>query len=228
MNNNQNEWKNPSTEDGTIGRTTLRDRRRKQKQQVLYLVQLALLTAVLLVLHFTGAAIPLPGTKISLVLIPIALGAMLLGPLAGAVLGFIYGMTVFISLGVMHLDLFTGFLFDNTPVMAALICTVKTTAAGLIAGLVYRLLRKKSVLLAVFVAAALVPTINTGLFVLGCFIIMGTINDYISQVGLDCSGVYFIMILCAGLNYVLELAINLIFSPALERIIRLVSKKVRR
>lgn len=229
MNNNQNE-RNAAREDGTVGRTapTLRDRRRKQKQQILYLVQLALLTAVIMALHFSGVAIPAFGTKISLVLIPIALGAMLLGPAAGAILGFIYGATVFVSLGVMHMDPFTGFLFDNTPVMAALICTVKTTAAGFVAGWVYRALSKKSVWLAVFVAAALVPTINTGVFVLGCFIIMGTINDYIASQGGGFTAVYFILILCAGINYLLELAINLIFSPALERLVRLLSKKLRR
>lgn len=228
MNNNQNERKNPSAPDGTEGRTapTLRDRRRKQKQNILYLVQLALLTAVIMVLHFSGVAIPAFGTKISLVLIPIALGAMLLGPVAGAILGLIYGMTVFISLGVMHMDPFTGFLFDNTPIMAALICTVKTTAAGFVAGWVYRVLAKKNVLLAVFVAAALVPTVNTGIFVLGCFLIYSTISEFAAGAGY--SAVYFILIICAGLNYVLELAINLIFSPALERLVRLLSKKIRR
>ena len=227
MNNNQNE-RNTAREDGTVGRTapTLRDRRRKQKQQILYLVQLALLTAVIMALHFSGVAIPAFGTKISLVLIPIALGAMLLGPAAGAILGFIYGMTVFVTLGVMHMDPFTGFLFDNTPVMAALICTVKTTAAGFVAGWVYRALSKKSVWLAVFVAAALVPTINTGVFVLGCFLIYSTISEFAAGAGY--SAVYFILIVCAGINYVLELAINLIFSPALERLVRLLSKKLRR
>ena len=227
MNNNQNE-RNAAREDGTVGRTapTLRDRRRKQKQQILYLVQLALLTAVIMALHFSGVAIPAFGTKISLVLIPIALGAMLLGPAAGAILGFIYGMTVFVTLGVMHMDPFTGFLFDNTPVMAALICTVKTTAAGLVAGWVYRALSKKSVWLAVFVAAALVPTVNTGVFVLGCFLIYSTISEFAAGAGY--SAVYFILIVCAGINYLLELGINLIFSPALERLVRLLSKKLRR
>ena len=227
MNNNQNEW-TTTQQDGTPGRTapTLRDRRRKQKQQILYLVQLALLTAVIMVLHFSGVAIPAFGTKISLVLIPIALGAMLLGPVAGAILGFIYGMTVFISLGVMHMDPFTGFLFDQTPVMAALICTVKTTAAGLVAGFVYRALSKKNTLLAVFVAAALVPTVNTGVFVLGCFLIYNTISLVAASNGY--SAVYFVLIVCAGVNYALELAINLIFSPALERITRILSKRIRR
>ncbi len=200
----------------------------KRKQHVLYMVELALLTAIMMVLHFTGAAIPAFGTKISLVLIPIALGAMLLGPIAGGILGLIYGMTVFISLGVMHLDVFTGFLFDHAPVAAFLICTLKSTAAGLVAGWAYNLLRTKNVLLAVFVAAALVPTVNTGIFVIGCFLIYNTINAYIADQTLGVSPVYFIMILCAGINYALELAVNLIFAPALERIIRLVSKQIKR
>jgi thiamine transporter ThiT len=139
---------------GTLGRTN----RRKQKDTILYLVQLAILTAVIMVLHFSGAAIPAFGTKISLTLIPIALGAMILGPTAGGILGFIYGLTVYISLGVLHMDAFTGVLFDNNPIMTFLICTVKTTAAGILGGLTYRVLRKKNDLLAVFITAALVPT----------------------------------------------------------------------
>ena len=146
MNNNRNEQITPTM--------TLRNRRRSQKQRVLYLVQMALLTAIIMALHFSGVAIPAFGTKISLVLIPIALGAMLLGPTAGAILGFIYGATVFITLGVMHMDPFTAFLFDSNPIATFLICTVKTTAAGLVAGFVYRALSKKNVWLAVIVASA--------------------------------------------------------------------------
>ena len=218
MNNNKYEQTSPTV--------TLRDRRRTQRQRVLYLVQMALLTAVIMALHFSGTAIPAFGTKISLVLIPIALGAMLLGPTAGAVLGFIYGMTVFVSLGVLHMDPFTAFLFDHNPVATFLICTVESTAAGLVAGLVYRALSRKSSLLAVFVASALVPTINTGVFVIGCFTIYNTISQVAAGSGY--SAVYFILIICAGANYALELAINLIFSPALERITRILSKRIRR
>ena len=199
----------------------------KRKQSILKLVQFALLTAITMVLHFSGAAIPAFGTKISLVLIPLALCAMLLGPAYGAFLGFIYGTTVFVSLGVMHLDAMTGFMFDNTPVVTALICIVKTTAAGFVAGWVYKLLETKNQLVAVFVAAALVPTVNTGLFILGCLCILGTIESFLASVSLAYSGVYFIMIVCAGVNYALELAVNVIFAPALERIIRLVRKQIK-
>ena len=204
---------------GTLGRTS----RRSQKDAILYLAQLAILTAIIMVLHFSGAAIPAFGTKISLTLIPIALGAMILGPTAGGILGLIYGLTVYISFGVLHMDPFTGFLFDHNPIMTFLICTVKTTAAGVVGGLVYRALRKKSVLLAVFVAAALVPTVNTGIFVLGCFTIYNTISQVAASGGY--SAVYFILIVCAGANYLLEMAVNMIFAPALERVIHITAKK---
>ena len=199
----------------------------KRKQSVLKLVQFALLTAITMVLHFSGAAIPAFGTKISLVLIPLALCAMLLGSAYGAFLGFIYGTTVFVSLGVMQLDAMTGFMFDNTPVVTALICMIKTTAAGFVSGWVYNLLKDKKPLLAVFVAAALVPTVNTGIFILGCLCILGTIESFLASVNLAYSGIYFIMIVCAGVNYALELAVNVIFAPALERIIRLVRKQIK-
>lgn len=203
-------------------------RKASSSVRIYQMVLTAILLAIITVLHFTGAAIPAFGTKISLVLIPIALGAMLIGPVAGAVLGFFYGLMVFISLGVMHMDPFTGFLFDHSPIMTALICTVKTTAAGFLAGWIYRLLSKKSSLLGVFVAAALVPTVNTGIFVLGCLIISGTIDAYIAHNAMGVSAVYFVIILCAGINYLLELAVNLILAPALERIIRIVGKKLKK
>ena len=203
----------------------------KRKQAVLKMVQLALLTAIVLVLQFTGVAIrlPIPGaTNISLVLIPIALGAMLLGPAAGAFLGLVFGLVVYITGGVMHMDPFTAFLFDNNPIVTAGICIVKSTLAGFLGGWIYKLLKDKKNLLAVFLAAAIVPVINTAVFCLGCLTILGTIEGFISTNGLGQTGLYIIFIGCAGRNFVFELAVNLIFSPAIERIIRLVSKQIKR
>lgn len=203
----------------------------KRKQAVLKMVQLALLTAIVLVLQFTGVAIrlPIPGaTNISLVLIPIALGAMLLGPAAGAFLGLVFGLVVYISGGVMHMDPFTAFLFDNNPIVTAGICIVKSTLAGFLGGWIYKLLKDKNILLAVFLASGIVPVINTAVFCLGCLTILGTIEGFISTNALGQTGLYFIFIGCAGLNFVFEFAVNLIFSPAIERIIRLISKQIKR
>ena len=209
-----------------------KNRRSSSHQQVIKMVQLALLTAVVLVLQFTGVGIklPIPGTtNISLVLIPIALGAMLLGPWAGAFLGFVFGFVVYVTGGVMHMDFFTGFLFDNHPVITAGICLVKSTLAGFLAGWIYRAVRVKKPLLAVFLAAGVVPLVNTGVFVIGCLCILDTIKALMAAAEITGqTAVYFIFIGCAGLNFICEFAINMILSPALERVLRIVGKKIRR
>ncbi len=202
----------------------------KRKQSVLYMVELAVLTAIVLVLQLTGAAIRIPflGTSVSLVLIPIALGAMLLGPAAGAWLGLVFGAVAYIAGGVMGLDPFTTFLFNDHPIITAAICFIKSTLAGFVAGWVYKVLKNKMPLLAVFVASMLVPVINTGVFVLGCFVIIDTIGAFASSIGVTDSTVYFIFIGLAGANFIFEFLVNTVFSPALQRIIAVVSKKMKR
>ncbi len=203
---------------------------RKRNAQLLYMVELAILTAVVLVLQMAGIAIKIPilGTPVSLVLIPIALGAMILGPAAGAFLGFVFGLQVYITCGVMGTDPFTAFLFANNPVMTAAICLVKSTLAGFLAGYIYRLVARKNEILAVFLAAAITPVVNTGIFVLGCVIILDTLAEYAAEVGYGHSALHLIFIGCAGINFIFELAVNLILAPALQRVIHIVTKQASR
>lgn len=202
--------------------------KRSRNQQILQMVELAILTAVVLVLQAMGIVIKIPflGTPVSLVLVPIALGAMVLGPAAGAWLGLVFGVQVYVQCGVMGLDPFTAFLFNSNPIVTAGICLVKSTLAGFLAGYVYRLLKSKNELLAVFLAAAIVPVVNTGVFVLGCLIILGTIEAFAESIGYASSAVHFIFIGCAGLNFVFELVVNMVFSPALQRILHVVRRRV--
>jgi uncharacterized membrane protein len=200
----------------------------KKSQSILRMVELAVLTAIVLVLQLTGAVIRIPflGTSVSLVLIPIALGGMLLGPAAGVWLGFVFGAITYVMGGVMGMDPFTTFLFQHNPVITAGICFVKSMLAGFAGGWVYGLLKNKKPLLAVFASAMLVPIVNTGVFCLGCMLILDTISGFISWAGLPAqSAVYFIFIGCAGINFILEFTVNTVFSPALQRIIDIVSKR---
>ncbi len=200
----------------------------KRNQSLLRMVQLAILSAVVLVLQMAGIVIRIPvlGTPVSLVLIPIALGAMILGPAAGAWLGFVFGLQVYIMCGVMGTDPFTSFLFNANPIITAGICLVKSTLAGYLAGVVYRLVARKNEVLAVFIAAAVTPIVNTGIFVLGCLLILDTLSAYATRIEYGNSAIHLIFIGCAGLNFVFELAVNLIFAPALGRIIHIVSKRI--
>ena len=87
----------------------------KNKKLIVRMTYLAVLSAIIVVLQLVGVGIKLPflATPVSLVLVPIALGACLLGPLAGAFLGFVFGLVVTITCCFMGMDpLFTGILFS--------------------------------------------------------------------------------------------------------------------
>ena len=198
---------------------------RRKKLNVVAMAELALLTAAVLILQLAGVAIKLPflGTPVSLVLVPIALGAMLLGPLAGAWLGFVFGMVVFIVCGVMATDPFTAMLFAAHPLLTALTCIVKSTLAGFLCGVTYRALQKKQPLFATFAAAAVAPVVNTGVFILGCVTMMGTVEGI--AVSLGQSFLYFVIIGCAGLNFIFEMILNMALAPALYRVTGIVVKQ---
>lgn len=191
----------------------------------LKMVELAILTAVVLVLQLTGTAIKLTalGTNISLVLIPIVLGAVLLGPISGAWLGGVFGCVTFL-MGVFGADTFTFILFTEHPFLTALVCFGKGIAAGWCAGMVYRLLSKKIPTAAMFLAAATAPVVNTALFILGALLMSETLSANFVADGTTV--LYFLIIVCAGVNFLLELALNLIVAPSISAVVKAVTKRV--
>ena len=75
----------------------------KTKTKLTYLIELALLVGILLMMNITGLAmIPLPGQYASIMTVPVAVGAMMLGPLAGGVLGGVMGCISF-YLSLIHI-----------------------------------------------------------------------------------------------------------------------------
>lgn len=62
------------------------------------LVEMALLVAIILILAFTPLGyIKTLGLEITLIVVPVTIGAIILGPLGGAVLGAVFGITSFIQ-----------------------------------------------------------------------------------------------------------------------------------
>ena len=189
---------------------------------------LAVLVALVVVLQLWGSTIRIGGTNLSFVLVPIVLGAVMIGPAAGAFLGLLFGVIV-IAMGVTT-DPFTMFLFAENPVFTVLLCLIKGLAAGLVPGLLFKLISKKNRYAAVIVASISAPVCNTGIFILGCLMISGTIGNYIASAdGLSgVSVVYFLIILCAGVNFLVEFAINAVASPVIYRVAEVVSRSRRR
>ena len=193
------------------------------RQKIQKLTTLAILTAIVIVLQLaaTGIFTFLPTTTISLVLVPIVIGSILTGPKGGAFLGFVFGAVTFF-VGAFGAEPFTNFLFVAQPIATAIICFGKGTFAGLCAGLVFRAFEKKNQLLAVFLAAATTPIVNTGLFILGgLFLVKGALESY---TGL--SAVYFLINIVALTNFIPEFIVNLVLAPAVHTIIRAVGKNL--
>ena len=181
------------------------------------LVGTALLTALVIVLQMLSLVIPPIGPfRISLVLIPIVVGAAMYGYKAGAWLGFVFGVVVLLTDA-------GAFLAINIP-GTIVTCVLKGAVAGLMAGIVYSLVEKKNRTLAVIAAAIVTPIVNTGLFLLGCSVFfMDTITKWATGAGFESAGAYMIGGL-VGFNFLIEMAVNIVLNPVIIRILDIVKK----
>ena len=182
------------------------------------LTGLALLTAVVVILQFLGAFIRFGPFSISLVLIPIVVGAALYGVLAGAWLGFVFGLVVLLSGDA------AAFLVIS-PIGTILVVLLKGALAGLCAGAVYKALSERNETMAVIVAAIVAPVVNTGIFLLGCLVFfLPTVREWGQAMGFENVGTYMIVGLVGG-NFLFELLVNVILSPVIVRLVRLGRKE---
>ncbi len=181
----------------------------------------ALLMALVVVLQLLGGMIPpVGGFTISLVLIPIVMGAALYGPQTGALLGAAFGVVVVIGC-ISGTDVGGAMVFQANPILCVLVVMGKGILAGFLSGVVYAALKQKNSTLAMVLAAAVCPVVNTGTFVL-CMVafFMDVLSVWAggsNVLGYILSG----LMLC---NFVPELVINLIFSGAGARILKSLDK----
>lgn len=184
------------------------------RDQIRRLTLAAMLTAIVFVLQLLGSLIKLGiFSTASLVLIPIVIGAALLGWKAGAWLGFVFAAAVLISGDAAP-------FFAVTILGTVVTVVVKGVAAGTVSGLVYRLFGEKHPIFGTIAAAFVCPVVNTGVFLLGCRIFFwDTIQQWAASANIASAGKYVLFSL-VGVNFLVELALNLILSPVAIRLIK--------
>ena len=182
-----------------------------QNEKTKKIAALGILTAIVVVLQLLGSFIRFGQFSISLVLIPIVVGAALYGPAAGAWLGFVFSVTVLLSGDA------AAFLAVN--VFGTILTVIaKGTVAGFVSGIVYKLFEQKKTLAAVL-SAVVCPICNTGIFLIGCFLFfMPTISEWASAFGFASTGSYILLGLVGG-NFLFEVLTNVILSPVIVRVI---------
>ena len=182
------------------------------------LTLLALMTAIVVVLQLLGSFIRFGGFSVSLVLVPIVLGAAILGVGAGAWLGLVFGVTVLVSGDAAA-------FFSINALGTVVTVLGKGVLAGLAAGAVYRLLVNKSQLAATVAAAVVCPVVNTGIFFLGCVTFF---LDAISEIaaGQGQNVFAFIIFVYIGGNFLFELLFNVVLAPVILRLVAVGRKMI--
>ena len=192
-----------------------------RNQKIKRMAAVALLMALVVVMQFISGLIPpVGGFSISLVLIPVVLGSALYGPGVGALLGGTFGVIVFINC-VTGADPGGAMVFQANPVLCFLVVMAKGMLAGLASGWVYRLLKCKNTYLAMLCAAIICPVINTGVFVV-CMLTF--FKDVLSAWAGGGDLLAYILTGLVVANFLPEMIINVVFSPAGQRIAHVVQK----
>ena len=186
------------------------------------LAGMGLLTAVTVVLELIAGfvGIRFGPFNITLALAPTIVGAALYGWKAGGWLGFVFSFIVLFEPAT------ASFMTISAPA-TILVVLVKGTVAGLVGGLVYSLIQKKNNYAAVITAGVTTPVVNTGIFLLGCWLFfLDTVSEWGAGLGFENAFSYMIFGL-VGLNFVVELTINLVLASVIVTIINIAKKRLK-
>lgn len=190
------------------------------------MVQLALFTAIIILLAFTPLGyIKTLGVEITLIVIPVTVGAIVLGPKAGAILGAIFGITSFLQ--CFGLSAFGTMLFEISPLGTFVICMVPRILMGWLTGLIFLRLRKISRNLSFALSNLIGPLLNTVFFMIVLLLLFYN-TEYIQGIAqtLGAKNIVAFVALFVGLNGLIEMGVSFIVGTAVSKTIDMVENRV--
>lgn len=203
----------------------------KKKFDTAYMVEMALLIAVILIMAFTPIGyIRTLGLEITLIVVPVAVGAITLGPAAGAVLGGVFGVTSFIQ--CFGMSPFGAVLLSINPVFTFIVCVFSRTLMGWLTGVLYQAFFRCNPLkkVAVVLANLCCPLLNT-LFFMGTLTVFFYQTEYVQGIakGLGAGNPLIFVLLFVGVNGLVEavacFVVGSAISQALKKVIRRSAKE---
>ncbi len=195
--------------------------------RILYLTELSVLLAILLLMAFTPIGyIKTAGLEIALITIPVILGATLLDEKAGAILGLAFGITSFIQ-AVSGLSAFGVLLFQIRPVATFLVCVPTRCLMGWLCGLIFKAFKKKNALAygVSGLAGALLNTLFFMTTLLAFFWKTDLIQGFATQLG--STNVFAFTVAFVGVNGLIEAITCTVLAVALALPLRKAMEKVQ-
>lgn len=166
---------------------------------------ISMFAGLVVVLQVVATFINFGGFPITLTLIPIIIAGALYGPKIGALMGTVFGVVVALMV-ITGTDPSGAGMLAMRPVVTILACVLKGTFCGLAGALVYKVLNKKNKVIAIVLASAVTPIVNTG--ILYTVIIIFFSGTFAAMLGAFMS-----------VNFAIELITNILLAPGLLRIV---------
>ena len=179
------------------------------------MTQIAILIAVLLVFDLTGIGfIKIPPISFTIMHIPVIVGAIILGPSAGAILGGAFGVIALIEAtfkATSPVDMAFSPFLSGHPLSSLFMCIVPRILLGLIAGYLFKWLsqKDKSNVIASILSAAVATLIHTAT-VLSCLWLL--FPDF-ALVFKD------VLMTIVSLNFLVEMGVAVVFALAFAKVI---------
>ncbi|MBR3135587.1 MAG: ECF transporter S component [Clostridia bacterium] len=192
----------------------------KKKFSTRYLAEAALFVGIILVMKITGlSSIPVGPLVMTFTMIPIAIGSMLLGPLAGTILGAFFGLTSLYD-AITGKSAMTHFFFQESPFLTVLLCVGTRALVGAVTGWLFRLFSKvdRKHTWSYFAGGLLAPVLNT-LFFMGFIVLVFYRSEFVQNLvsKLGASGPIMFIILAVGVQGLVEAATGLVIGGAIAK-----------
>lgn len=161
---------------------------------------------------------------LTLIVMPVAIGAILLGPKGGCILGFVFGLTSFVQ--CFGLDAFGTTLFSISPALTCILCILPRTLMGFLTGLLFKVLNNKIKTLPCSMLSCFIASILNTILFMGFLCLFFYNNDFIIEIreNLNATNIFTFVCLFVGINAVVEAVCNTLIGGLITSALYRVSK----
>lgn len=200
-------------------------------QKTVKLVEMAMLTAIIVVMTFTPIGYLKAGPlELTLIMVPVIIGAVTEGPAAGAFLGLVFGASSFIQ--CFTGSVLGGILVSFSIPLTLIVCVVSRVLAGYLCGVIFKAISKKikkggfNYVIASICGSALNTILFLGLLALCFWNTSFSAEQAQSLGGLD-TALKTVITIAAGINAPIELVVCAILGSGIGKGLSVALKKVK-
>ena len=193
------------------------------RSKTLRLTQLGILSAIIIIMAFTPLGyLRIGPLSITFLTGPVIIGAMLLGPTVGAILGAVFGLTSFAQ--CFGMDAFGSMLLSINPFYTFIMTMLPRILIGVVSGnLMIRFEKKKTNQTLGYTVTALTGVLTNTVFFVGLLLLLFGNTEYIQSFGENTIAILGVLV---STNAIVEIIVCTLVITALMKAIRVAVKRM--